>query len=1007
MSNPHFEPPHSSTTLPETPSLTHSPSFDPLPLSSFAIKSTNVFLEESQDPCEAIILIQNGQIHDIILPSEASPELLTELYLQWKVEDYGDLVIFPGLVDSNVHLHANYDDDWENIAYCTNLAAAGGVTTIIDNPIMTSPYKNAEEYVKSLQEKIDKIQSISKVDFGIYGLLEPKTKNHIAEILQTGALGLKCYLLRNFQNGINHIAPEMVPNLIKDLDKKHPETLVVFHPETATERELFLTSPCRTEPLDKRVDMDYDIKSISQTGAANKGSYLDEYNNSKNDNDDDSDEGDEGLISPNSPTKLKGRILKLKEKTDVKDIVHFELLSYSKDNIDSHPESSSDSDKDFFEKLGQQSDGSRTQIGSESPERNSESPENNDDAGSVGNFGEVALFMVRNNSSLGKSSPIKKSRFARLKGGEDSETGKSPESDGNMGSLFNKLLKLQTENQEDEEAKSQGESPNLQEIEKVPILRVTKSDRLEAPDIFLRGETSQKLLPGPAHKLKNNKLSLDLPEEPIHKKISPRPTEAPEGPLIKLPPLEFSSPAGSDRESLQCLEGGRGSQASIGKTLKDDDDAPAGSEPAERSRMKAPRRASKFLTVIVNNANTEKTKSTTASPELKKTSSSLLQLQQAPQSAGFKPLIQIGRPGNAGFRLQSLERNNSLLNPNNESQSRSPDSNRSPTSHDRPVTPMSNLLQRRALSRQSSCNTSAVSSPTAIRTFARFGSDIKGLDSPPNKEGKFNQNYKTFLANRPQNWEENAVSRVLNCFKKGNNLRIVFHNLSLASSFLKIRQKKKKSSHYKERIFGDTAPGYLFFNEKAVKDGETKFKTSPPFRNKENQRLLVETLRLGGVDTISSYHFFVPPQYKQIDDGNFRRAFCGTESMGSSLQATYTALFTYQQKNNEKFREDLEFQKEMTGKILKQAYKALCVTPAQMLKIGHRKGTIAKGKDADFVVWDPMKVDHNNSFKISHLFNGKPLLGLVHKTFLRGNLIYDKDGPGKVVKGYNVEFIRP
>lgn len=45
----------------------------------------------------------------------------------------GDKIIMPGLVDVNVNVCSGRDD-WEDFCSLTKAAAAGGVTTIVDNP---------------------------------------------------------------------------------------------------------------------------------------------------------------------------------------------------------------------------------------------------------------------------------------------------------------------------------------------------------------------------------------------------------------------------------------------------------------------------------------------------------------------------------------------------------------------------------------------------------------------------------------------------------------------------------------------------------------------------------------------------------------------------------------------------------------------------------------------------------------------------------------------------------
>ena len=56
-----------------------------------------------------------------------------------RVEDLGDAVLLPGLVDSHVHVNEPGRTDWEGFDSATRAAAAGGVTTVVDMPLNSSP----------------------------------------------------------------------------------------------------------------------------------------------------------------------------------------------------------------------------------------------------------------------------------------------------------------------------------------------------------------------------------------------------------------------------------------------------------------------------------------------------------------------------------------------------------------------------------------------------------------------------------------------------------------------------------------------------------------------------------------------------------------------------------------------------------------------------------------------------------------------------------------------------
>ena len=55
------------------------------------------------------------------------------------LNDYGDLVLMPGLVDTHVHINEPGRTEWEGFETATQAAAAGGVTTLVDMPLNCVP----------------------------------------------------------------------------------------------------------------------------------------------------------------------------------------------------------------------------------------------------------------------------------------------------------------------------------------------------------------------------------------------------------------------------------------------------------------------------------------------------------------------------------------------------------------------------------------------------------------------------------------------------------------------------------------------------------------------------------------------------------------------------------------------------------------------------------------------------------------------------------------------------
>jgi allantoinase len=86
-------------------------------------------LPEGERP--AAIVVRDGRIESLA-PHGHAPRSA-------RVEDVGDRVVLPGLVDPHVHINEPGRTTWEGFASATQSAAAGGVTTLVDMPLNSSP----------------------------------------------------------------------------------------------------------------------------------------------------------------------------------------------------------------------------------------------------------------------------------------------------------------------------------------------------------------------------------------------------------------------------------------------------------------------------------------------------------------------------------------------------------------------------------------------------------------------------------------------------------------------------------------------------------------------------------------------------------------------------------------------------------------------------------------------------------------------------------------------------
>ena len=102
------------------------------------------------------------------------------------------LTVFPGLVDTHVHINDPGRTEWEGFATATRAAAAGGITSLLDMPLNSIP---ATVTVEALARKRDAAAARCAVDVGFLGGLVPDNLHQIAALHDAGVFGFKCFLV--------------------------------------------------------------------------------------------------------------------------------------------------------------------------------------------------------------------------------------------------------------------------------------------------------------------------------------------------------------------------------------------------------------------------------------------------------------------------------------------------------------------------------------------------------------------------------------------------------------------------------------------------------------------------------------------------------------------------------------------------------------------------------------------------------------------------------------------
>jgi allantoinase len=232
------------------------------------------------------------------------------------------------------------------------------------------------------------------------------------------------------------------------------------------------------------------------------------------------------------------------------------------------------------------------------------------------------------------------------------------------------------------------------------------------------------------------------------------------------------------------------------------------------------------------------------------------------------------------------------------------------------------------------------------------------------------RSYETFLHSRPRAAENEAVDLMIRMSRDtGCRIHIVHH--SSADALATLRAAKAAGAP----LTVETCPHYLHFAAEDIPDGATEFKCCPPIRERANREQLWEALRDGTIDMVVSDHSPCPPDLKVREQGDFMKAWGGI----SSLQLRLPVMWT---------------EASARGCTINQVAEWLCAAPARQVGLAPAKGSISIGGDADIVIWNPDReflvapevIQHRHKLTP---YAGETLRGIVEKTFLRGQMVYD------------------
>jgi allantoinase len=129
------------------------------------------------------VLIAGETITGVIDPAEVPAS--------YRIQDVGDRVVLPGIIDTHVHINEPGRTEWEGFVTATRAAAAGGITTLVDMPLNCSPVTTTAE---ALSLKLEAARGKLSVDCGFYGGVVPGASGQIKPLVAAGVLGFKAFL---------------------------------------------------------------------------------------------------------------------------------------------------------------------------------------------------------------------------------------------------------------------------------------------------------------------------------------------------------------------------------------------------------------------------------------------------------------------------------------------------------------------------------------------------------------------------------------------------------------------------------------------------------------------------------------------------------------------------------------------------------------------------------------------------------------------------------------------
>jgi dihydropyrimidinase len=251
---------------------------------------------------------------------------------------------------------------------------------------------------------------------------------------------------------------------------------------------------------------------------------------------------------------------------------------------------------------------------------------------------------------------------------------------------------------------------------------------------------------------------------------------------------------------------------------------------------------------------------------------------------------------------------------------------------------------------------------------------------------------------RPPEAEGEATHRAFRLAELAGGIPLYIVHLSSSPALDQVRLFRDRGLP----AYAETCPQYLFLSidnyDEPGFDG-AKYVMSPPLRERWHQDELWKGLARNDLQVVSTDHcpfcmkegYQGLPKQKQLGIGDFSKIPNGAPGVETRMVLLYDGGVV---------------QKRIT---LNRWVEVTSTTPAKIMGMFPKKGTIAVGSDADIVVWDP-RTTSTISAKTHHMrvdynpYEGRRVKGKAAVVLSRGEVVVEKDkftgqkGRGKFIK---------